>query len=477
MLRPTVPVRFLARVGLSWMAAGAACSAPPSRAASTDIGALQPGGADARAVDAAPCATGGPAALARYLAAPNPAFRWRTVSERVAAEGTVLEIELVSQRWHGKPWTHRLLVFLPAAPAFGDVALLSLRQGTSGPADAAALQAISRATREASAFLFDVPNQPIFDGREEDPLLAYTFAQFLRTGDESWPLLVPMVASAVRAMDVIQSLRRGGEAPRIARFVVAGHSKRGHTAWLTGAADPRVAGIIPIASDVLNSPAQIAHHRAVAGVISGSSGVFAETIAAAESPRGRCLLSMIDPYAQRDRLTAPKLIVLASNDDYTPADALNLYWDGLPGEKSVLYLPNASHQQASAHPDVNTSAFAFVRAVASRSPMTALHLTLDVAAGSARLRVTSRAGARAARLWVSTSRTRDFRAARWTAVAMRAVETGPEGTTYVGAVARPGSEHLAVFGEVEIEAGESTFKLSTPMRVVSGTKRDEPKTE
>ena len=39
----------------------------------------------------------------------------------------------------------------------------------------------------------------------------------------------------------------------------------------------------------------------------------------------------------------PKLIVNATNDLYWATDALNLYWDGIPNDKWVLYLPNAGH--------------------------------------------------------------------------------------------------------------------------------------
>ena len=52
---------------------------------------------------------------------------------------------------------------------------------------------------------------------------------------------------------------------------------------------------------------------------------------------------MVDPWAYRARLTMPKLIVNATNDFYWATDALNLYWDGIPNDKWVLYLPNAGH--------------------------------------------------------------------------------------------------------------------------------------
>ncbi|HCK14819.1 TPA: phenylacetic acid degradation protein, partial [Candidatus Poribacteria bacterium] len=52
---------------------------------------------------------------------------------------------------------------------------------------------------------------------------------------------------------------------------------------------------------------------------------------------GQNLISIIDPYSYREQLTMPKLSVIGTNDNYWVLDALNLYWDGLPVPKYVLY--------------------------------------------------------------------------------------------------------------------------------------------
>ena len=103
----------------------------------------------------------------------------------------------------------------------GDTALLTIgggRNGGEAPA-AADADAVDRARRTGTVVvsLGQVPNQPLVfnqDGKErvEDDLIAYGYIKFLDTGDPTWLARLPMVKSAVRAMDAatrVPRLRRG----------------------------------------------------------------------------------------------------------------------------------------------------------------------------------------------------------------------------------------------------------------------------
>ena len=410
-------------------------------------------------------------ALRSYVRLPDPAYDWEVRNETINASGKLFEIRLISQIWRGITWEHRLLVFVPAKASYPDTLLLVLRHGHGASGEIEALKASAQATGTLQAILYDVPNQPLFGGKEEDTLLAYTFSQYLQTGDETWPLLLPMVKSVVRAMDTVQALARKHALTPVSQFIVAGHSKRAHSSWLSAAVDERIKGLIPVALDTLNTPAQIPHHHETFAGLSLATATFEDTIKQADTARGRDLTRMIDPYTYRDRLTLPKLIVLATNDEYYAPDALNLYWDGLPGPKWVLYLPNASHVGANIHPNVNPTAFAFVRAVAAGKALPKLAWKFETDDHEVRSRVTSDVAAKSATLWVASAESRALLATQWSAEAMRLVgangrsHDGGDAISYVGQVEQPGKGYVALFAEINLTQGGESFSLTTQIHI------------
>jgi len=92
-------------------------------------------------------------------------------------------------------------------------------------------------------------------------------------------------------MDVVQLLSKNEKKAVVNGFVVAGHSKRGHTTWLAAAADKRIRGIIPIAIDILNSKAQLPHQLETFGQYSTPSKAATDFLQELEQPRGQSLIN------------------------------------------------------------------------------------------------------------------------------------------------------------------------------------------
>lgn len=157
------------------------------------------------------------------------------------------------------------------------------------------------------AVITHVPHQPIFDGKVEDQIIAYTFEKFLKTGDPEWPLLLPMVKIAVRGMDATQEYADQNWALKINSFIVTGASKRGWTTWLTGAVDKRAVAIAPMVIDVLNMAEQMRLQKASFGKPSEQISDYSERglTEQLESTEAEALRSIVDPYSYRARLTHP----------------------------------------------------------------------------------------------------------------------------------------------------------------------------
>jgi PhoPQ-activated pathogenicity-related protein len=329
---------------------------------------------------------------------------------------------------------------------------------------------LARKMRAPVAFLYDVPNQPLLEGNlSEDDLIAETFVRFLNTDDEHWPLLFPMVKSVVKAMDVLQAFGKQEWNAAIEKFIVSGASKRGWTAWLTGAVDQRIGAIAPVVIDVLNMREQMQRQLRAFGAYSSRLAPYSSRglLPIPETPKGRRLLRMVDPWAYRDRLTMPKLIVNGTNDFYWATDALNLYWKGIPGDKWVLYVPNAGHslRRQDRPPSDQLSHLidglaAFSRHLISGRPMPNLAWRHESVDGKLRLTIQGTPAPLGARLWLARMSTLDFRGAKWVPQELK-LDNGQ----FVGEVEPAASSHLALFGEVDYEIDGLRYHLSSQLRL------------
>ncbi|MBN2106913.1 MAG: hypothetical protein JW832_05755, partial [Deltaproteobacteria bacterium] len=183
--------------------------------------------------------------------------------------------------------------------------------------------------------------------RSEDSLQARSFDLALETGDFSWALMAPMTKAVVRGMDVIQDFLQQRYLWRsVAKeFVLTGHSKRGHIVWLTAALDNRVAGVVPVSYDLLNIADQIALQDASWTDRSEEQDANEEfdLYTRYKTAIGQELIADVDPYAYRDRLTIPGLILVGTGDPYSCSDAVNLYFDNMSEDTRISYVPNTGH--------------------------------------------------------------------------------------------------------------------------------------
>jgi PhoPQ-activated pathogenicity-related protein len=329
---------------------------------------------------------------------------------------------------------------------------------------------LARKIRAPVGFLYHIPNQPLLEGSlREDDLIAETFVRYLKTRDENWPLLFPMVKSVVKAMDVLQAFGEKEWGEPVHKFIVAGASKRGWTTWLTAAVDQRIGAIAPVVIDTLNMAEQMPRQLKAFGAYSSRLAPYRNRglLPIPETAEGRRLLNMVDPWAYRDRLTMPKLIINGTNDFYWATDALNVYWNGIPPDKWVLYVPNAGHdlrRQDRPQPDqlndlINGLA-AFARHQIRGMPMPKLSWKHESVNGKLRLTIAAAPAPAGARLWLAQTPTADFRAAKWSEQPMASLNG-----SIVGEVVPPEKGHVAFFGELDYEIDGLRYNLSTQVRM------------
>lgn len=403
-------------------------------------------------------------ALEDYLAKPDSAFAWKEVSRTNSGGFTIAHIEFTSQNWREQPWQHHLQIVRPAKIRNPDTAFLFITGDGSGRSRVEMLKVIAEQAGVVAAVVTKVPNQPLYNGRKEDALIAYTFDQYLKTGDPTWPLLFPMVKSAVRAMDAVQEVSRKAHDQKIERFVVSGASKRGWTTWLTGATDPRVAAIAPMVIDMLNMRAQSQWAEKAYGKQSEQISDYTDLnlIARMDEPRMVELRGWVDPYAYRARYTMPKLILLGTNDPYWVVDSLRHYWSDLPEPKLVFQTPNAGHDLDGGREAIQTLA-AFVEIIADRKTLPKMQWTLPGGDKTA-LGMTLDQPAQGARLWIADSTDRDFRNDKWTS---HPVEIGTGSRQASVNIEAPTAGYRAYLGEISLKSpGGHPYKLSTEARVL-----------
>jgi len=434
-----------------------------------------------------------PANLVDYVKKEDAAYAWKKSGKTEADSGVVYELDLTSQKWQGITWTHKVQVFVPKAVKPRSTMVLWNQGGTPNIASGMLGLQLAQKIGAPVAFLYGIPNQPLFGGKKEDALIAETFVKYLETKDSTWPLLFPMVKSLLKCMDALQAFAKEEWQHDVKDFVITGASKRGWTSWLTAATgDKRVKAIAPMVIDTLNFPLQMKNQVNAFGKPSLMVHDYVERqlIPIPDTDEAKKLWRMVDPWVYREAIVVPKMIINGANDPYWPLDALNSYWDDLKGEKYLLYVPNAGHDLRETDKDgkkqliperaVNTlSAFCKYQVFDKKMPkLTWAYAEVKDAPAipstdsnepspgqPVEIKLTSDAVPIRARSWTAHSKTKDFRAAQWTASDWKPGTANPAGWCV-----RPSTGFSAHFAECDYDLDGLKFTLSTQIRILEPKK-------
>jgi PhoPQ-activated pathogenicity-related protein len=425
-------------------------------------------------------------ALDKYVAAPDPNFKWE-LANTIKREGyTAYVLKMTSQQWLTEKevnhpiWWHWLTIIRPDKVTT-DKGLLFIdggnNKGDQPPSKVEGmLSMFATRTNSIVAELGQVPNQPLIFAddpekkeRTEDSMIAYTWDKFLRTGDEKWPARLPMTKSAVRAMDAITqftSTAEGGSSP-VNQFVVAGGSKRGWTTYTTAAVDGRVFAIMPLVIDLLNIRPSFQHHFQVYGRYANAvqDYVVTKIMDRQDLPEYGKLMQIEEPYEYRARFNMPVYITSATGDQFFLPDSWQFYWDDLVGEKYMRYVPNSDHGMGGT--DVPLSILAYYNSLINNVPRPRFAWRVD-ADGVTHVKTLDQP--KEVLLWQANSPdARDFRKERLGPKAYASTPLKDEGNgIYTATVPVPDKGWTAYFVELTYDSGVdgAPFKFTTGVKVI-----------
>ncbi len=393
-------------------------------------------------------------------------YAWSIESNDEKPGYTRIAATMTSGQWQGTTWTHDIRLFRPSDCPHPDSAILFINGGSNDKSPSQGIEMACMALAGLSGMpviaIFQVPNQPLLDGLKEDELIAASWLKYLETEDESWPLLFPMVNSAVRAMDCATEISVQAFKQPINQFIITGASKRGWTSWLTAAADERIIGVAPMVIDTLNFRKQIQDQKSKWGYFSEQISDYTEAgliNLGEESAAETKLRMMMDPYEYRDRLTMPKLIINGANDRYWRCDALDNYWPELLGTKNVLTLANAGHSLEGGESTVTTTTAMFARRCAQGLTLPKIHWKTSAENDKRTILFEAHSDEPVENFvfWVAFSNTRDFRDANFE---KRPADAREDERATIR-VSVPTDRHVAVFADLMFDSSGHAFQLST----------------
>lgn len=422
-----------------------------------------------------------------YLDRPDP-YRYE-LHEILEHEGySIHMIRMVSQNWltvrevDSPEWWHWLGIVVPDQVDH-ETGLLWIGGGSRGTTVNEGIPDMmveaALATNSITAHLHNVPFQPIgFVGdskekRYEDDLIAYGWRKFLEGGaqdeDAVWLARLPMTKAAIRAMDTVSMYARNDLGLEVRDYIVGGASKRGWTTWTTAIFDDRVKAIVPVVIDLLNILPSFEHHWRAYGEWSPAIKEYEQEhiMDWQLSQEYQRLLELVDPHSYLDRLQLPKFLINGASDEFFLPDSWKFYWDDLPGDKHIRYVPNAGHSLNGT--DATMSMISFHYRFLNGIDMPVFHWATDDL--TLHIQTDPDNPPSEMRLWQNTNPDgRDFRLyvvdKTWT---YTRIEPDPNGHYTIG-VDEPGSGYTAFFVEALYDdVPELPLKLTTGVMVTPDT--------
>ena len=431
-------------------------------------------------VAALPCFAASQTALDRYVAAPDPTYKYELARTSAGRGYTQYVYDMISQKWRTEQdvdhplWHHWLTIIVPdkVEKTTGFLYLTGGAIGSDPPEQPDALiTAVATTTNTIAAELRGIPNEPLlFAGetkpRTEDAAIVYTWDKFLRGGDETWPLRLPMTKAAVRAMDTVTAIAKT-KGFTVDHFVVSGASKRGWTTWTTAAVDKRVIAIIPLVIDVLNVEKSLEHHYSVYGSWAPSLADYTDmkTFDWFGTSQFKKLLAVEDPYSYLDRLTMPKYIVNSGGDQYFTPDSSQFYWKDLKGEKYLRYVPNTKHDLNGS--DARETTTAFYTTIVNDEPRPQMDWTFEKD-GSIHMKTTAKPTQVV--MWQANNpKARDFRLDTIGKAYTSTILDDKGGGLFIAKIDKPDPGFTAFFIEATFATKTSQLKLTSGVRITPDT--------
>lgn len=323
--------------------------------------------------------------LAEYVEALDPAYDYTLVDEADGPGFTLYTFTMTSLQWRSEDeispstWTHWIGLVVPEETLTGKAHLIITGGSVGEPQpdlDLLPLLApIAVETGTPLAILGQIPAQPSTapdrpESMREDTLVAYSWRKAMDTLDPRWAAYYPMVKASTRAMDTVEDFldQTTGSAPD--GYIVTGFSKRGATAWLTAAVDPRVEAVVPGVFNALNlaelAENQLRTYQAYADAADDYSNE--NVLQELRSPEGRFIRQVVDPINYRRALTMPHYVLQATGDEFFLTDSSRLFLDAIPGEALQRIIPNEGHSLDENLDDNLSGLIAWYQAVLSNTP-------------------------------------------------------------------------------------------------------------